>query len=377
VKDKLKKTTFFIVAGESSGDLHGAKLMRAMKKNNPLSSFVGLGGDGMVAEGLDKMYHTDELAIMGFSEVVKHLPFMLNVMGESLGRLRQLRPDRIILIDYPGFNLRLAKNCQRLNIPISYFILPQLWAWKENRIKSFHKYIDQSLCIFPFEQGWFESRGVSANYVGHPFSEIEKLKTNKLQFLNKHDLKKTDKILTLLPGSRQQEIDRHWPVFIETAQALCQDIPNLKVVIGKSSGVNLPGSRIEILIEKDDVRAAMAHGTVALTASGTATLECAVLDTPEIVCYKMSSLSGFIAKRLNKSPFAAMVNIIAGRKIVPEFLQNDMTVNNLVGAIKPLLKNSQKRRTMLKGFDEVRRSLGLPGVYDRAATLILKRTNNG
>jgi len=159
--------------------------------------------------------------------------------------------------------------------------------------------------------------------------------------------------------------------------ALRQDVPNLKVIVGKHAGVNLPTSKIDILIEKDDIRAAMAHGTVALTASGTASLECAVLDTPEVVCYKLSSLSGFVAKRLNKSPFAAMANLITGRKIVPEFLQNDMTVNNLVGAIKPLLKNSHKRRTMLKGFDEVRRSLGLPGVYDRAADLILKRTING
>ena len=373
----MSQATFFIVAGEASGDLHGANLIRAIKKVEPSSHFVGHGGDGMVAEGLDKMYHSDQLAIMGFSEVIKHLPFMLNVMGESLGRLRELRPDRIILIDYPGFNLRLAKNCQGLNIPITYFILPQLWAWKENRIKSFHKYIDQSLCIFPFEQDWFESRGVATNYVGHPFSEIEQPKAGKAQFLNKHNLKESDKILTLLPGSRQQEIDRHWPVFVETVAALRRDMPELKVIVGKAGGVTIPESKLEMLVEKEETRAAIAFGTVALTASGTATLECAVLDTPEVVCYKLSSLSGLIAKRLNKSPFIAMVNLIAGREIVPEFLQKNVTVNNLVGAIKPLLEHSHKRRAMLNGFEEVRRLLGLPGVYSRAADFILKRTNSG
>ena len=154
------KKTYFIVAGEVSGDLHGAKLMSAIKNRDPDCYFVGHGGDRMVNAGLDIMYHTDQLGVVGFSEVVKHLPLMLNVMGESLGKLKELNPSRIILIDYPGFNLRLAKNCHRLNIPITYFILPQLWAWKENRIKPFKEYIDQSLSIFPFEQDWFNNRGV-------------------------------------------------------------------------------------------------------------------------------------------------------------------------------------------------------------------------
>ncbi|MBN4080733.1 lipid-A-disaccharide synthase [Caldithrix abyssi] len=371
------QTTFFIVAGEASGDLHGAKLMQAIKKREPSSRFVGHGGDRMTKAGLERMVHTDQLAIMGFSEVIKHLPFMLNVMGESLGKLRELRPDRIILIDYPGFNLRLAKHCHGLNIPITYFILPQLWAWKENRIKSFQNYIDQSLCIFPFEEDWFEARGVSTNFVGHPFSEIEKPETDKTQFFAKHNLDESDKILTLLPGSRQQEVDRHWPIYCETVELLHRERPKLKVVVGKASGVVIPNSIKGLSFEENDIRAAIAYGTAALTASGTATLECAVLDTPEVVCYKLSTLSGLIARKLNKSPFAAMVNLLAGREVVPEFLQNDVTGENLADALKPLLGHSNKRRTMLESFDEVRRSLGLPGVYDRAADFILKRTIHG
>ncbi|MDP6725959.1 MAG: lipid-A-disaccharide synthase [Candidatus Marinimicrobia bacterium] len=371
------KKTYFIVAGEVSGDLHGAKLMSAIKNRDPDCYFVGHGGDRMVNAGLDIMYHTDQLGVVGFSEVVKHLPLMLNVMGESLGKLKELNPSRIILIDYPGFNLRLAKNCHRLNIPITYFILPQLWAWKENRIKPFKEYIDQSLSIFPFEQDWFNNRGVHINYVGHPFSEIDKPEAEKGQFLLKHNLSKEDKILILLPGSRQQEIDRHWPDYCETVQIMRKNIPELKVMLGKAGGIRVRNKIKGLLIEEEDVQAAIACGTAALTASGTATLECAVLGTPEVVCYKLSAVSGIIAKKLNKSPYAAMVNLIAGREIVPEFLQKDVTSNNLSSALMPLFKQSSERQKMLKGFDEVRRSLGLPGVYDRAAELILKRTING
>lgn len=369
--------TFFIVAGEASGDLHGGNLMEAIKKKHPGARFVGHGGDSMCSAGLEPMYHTDDLAIMGFSEVIKHLPYMLNVMGESLGALRSLKPDRIILIDYPGFNLRLAKNSHGLHIPITYFILPQLWAWKENRIKYFHQFIDQALSIFPFEPDWFESRGVETEYVGHPFSELEGSKTSKDHFYQKHNIKETDRILLLLPGSRQQEINRHLSIYIEAARLAQESNQNIKILIGKASGVSIENYGNDILIEKDDIRSAISHSNVAITTSGTASLECAVLDTPEAVCYKLSGMSGFLAKRLNKSPFVSMANLISGREVVPELLQNKVTPQNILNAIDPLLKNTNERREMLEGFSEIRRALGLPGVYERAADTILKRTIHG
>jgi len=365
------------VAGEASGDLHGAKLISAIKNKSPQSRFVGHGGDKMTEAGLERIIHIDRLAIMGFSEVIKHLPFMFKVMNDSLVKIQELSPDRIILIDYPGFNLRLAKNCQSLKIPITYFILPQLWAWKEKRINTFRNYIDQSLSIFPFEQDWFESRGVYANYIGHPFSEIEPPKTTKEHFYSKHKLQESDTTLVLLPGSRQQEIDRHWPICWKTVERLRQQKPDLKVIIGKAGGVEIPNNLDGATIEDKEVRAAMAFGTAALTASGTATLECAALDIPEVVFYKLSRISALIANKLNKSPFAAMVNLIAGREVVREFLQNDATEKNLSAALHPLLETSKERNAVLSGYEEVRRSLGVPGVYDRAAETILKRTNHG
>jgi lipid-A-disaccharide synthase len=365
--------TFFIVAGEASGDMHGGKLIAEIKKIHPNSRFIGHGGDRMVESGLEIVEHIDKLAVLGFSEVIKHLPFLINVMGESLGKLREIQPDRIILIDYPGFNLRLAKNCNGLRIPITYFILPQLWAWKQKRISFFHDYIDQAISIFPFEEDWFEKRGVPTNYVGHPFTQIGEINTTREAFLDKHKILEDQKILTLLPGSRQQEIDRHLPVYLSAAKEI-QKEEDLKIVIGKAAGVRLPDLDKEIIVEKEDIRSAIAHAKAAITTSGTASLECAVLDTPQIVCYKLSAFSGILAKYLNKAPYISMANLIADKKVVPELIQGGLTKKQIIKHLSPLLKSSINRRNMLEEYNNIRRTLGLPGAYKRAAEAIIKRT---
>ena len=370
-----EKRTYFIIAGEPSGDLHGAKLVAAMKKRSPNLRFVGNGGNKMLEEGVDLLYHTDQLSVMGFSEILKHIPFLLKVFRNTLKKIVEIKPDRIILIDYPGFNLRMAKKCARLSIPTTYFILPQLWAWKENRIKTFHKFIDQSLSIFPFEQSWYEKRGVSANYVGHPFIELGPPKQTKSEFYRKHKLKENTKILTLLPGSRQQEIDKMWPIFYEAALEIRKN-NNVEIMIAKSSGVNLH-QKEHCHVEEEDVYASILYATAAITASGTASLECAVLDTPQVVCYRLSKFSGFIAKQMNRAPFVSMPNLIAGRTVVNELLQKEVNSDNIARHLLPLLKDSPQRKIMLQGFEEIRRSLGLPGAYERAAESILKRTRHG
>ena len=375
MKNQLSKLTFFIIAGEASGDLHGAKLMQELQRLAPNISFIGHGGDKMIDQGLKVIQHIDKMSVMGFSEVIKHLPFLFSVMGETLNQLEEIKPNRIILIDYPGFNLRLAKNCSGLSIPITYFILPQLWAWKEKRIKTFQRYIDQSLSIFPFEQNWFEKRDVPTNYVGHPFTENIGPSLTKTEFYTKHKIDKNRNVVTLLPGSRQQEVDQLWPIFYKSAMEI-KEKQDVDIVVGKFSGITLPEQK-DVLIENDDIYAAISYAKAAITASGTASLECAVLDTPEVVCYKLSYISGLILKQLNKTPFISMVNLIANRKIVTEFVQSGVKVKNIVSEITPLLSNTKQRKDMLLGFDEVRRSLGLPGVYKRAAESIMKKTNSG
>ena len=375
MKNQLSKFTFFIIAGEASGDLHGAKLMQELQKLAPNISFIGHGGDKMIDQGLKVIQHIDKMSVMGFSEIIKHLPFLFSVMGETLNQLEEIKPNRIILIDYPGFNLRLAKNCSGLSIPITYFILPQLWAWKEKRINTYQRYIDQSLSIFPFEQNWFEKRDVPTNYVGHPFTENIGPSLTKTEFYTKHKIDKNRNVVTLLPGSRQQEVDQLWPVFYKSAMEI-KEKQDVDIVVGKFSGITLPDQK-DVLIENDDIYAAISYAKAAITASGTASLECAVLDTPEVVCYKLSYISGLILKQLNKTPFISMVNLIANRKIVTEFVQSGVKVKNIVSEITPLLSNTKQRKDMLLGFDEVRRSLGLPGVYKRAAESIMKKTNSG
>ncbi len=365
-------TVFFLVAGEESGDIHGARLISALKEKCPDTSFVGHGGNKMKAAGMEIIEHVDNLAMMGFTEVIKHLPYMVNVMGKTLGKIQEIKPRRLILIDYPGFNLRLAKNVHPLGLPITYFIMPQVWAWKEKRVKTIRKYVDQALCIFPFEQEWFEQRGVNAHFVGHPFTEFHKPSINKEDFFHKHSLDNDKPLLVLFPGSRQQEIDRHLPVFKKTVSLLNDD--NLQIIIGKAPQVSLPSIPNHWKIEDNDTSLCLEYGTAVLTSSGTATLQSAVQDIPAAVSYKLSLGSWFLAKNLSKVQFAAMTNLIAGKQIVPEFLQNEMTPENLAIAVKPLLNNSPERKNMLMGYEEVRRTLGMPGAYERAAEAILSKT---
>ncbi len=367
--------TFFFVAGEASGDLHGAKLIQALKRMCPEARFLGYGGDRMAQEGMEIKEHVNSLAIMGFAEVIKHLPYFRRLLHDTLTILEESRPDRVILIDYPGFNLRLAKRIHPLRIPCTYFILPQVWAWKEKRVGLLQDYVDQALCIFPFEERWFRERGVAATFVGHPFTEHEPPIMDRGAFYQRHRWQLTKPLLSLFPGSRQQEVDQHWPIFLKAVTLLQNSQNDLQVVIGKAPHVTLNPVPRAIQVEQDAPRLALQHATAALVASGTATLEAAVFDTPLVVCYRLNALSWSLVKRMAKVPFASMVNLIAERQVVPEYLQRNMTPERLANTIEPLLRDSPERRTMLAAFKKVRNALGQPGVYQRAAEAILKQSD--
>jgi len=368
----LKK--YFIIAGEPSGDLHGGKLIKALKMLNPNSSFMGHGGDRMKDEGMHIIEHIDNLSIMGFFEVIKHLPRMSKIMNKTFDVIIKSKPDRVILIDYPGFNLRLAKKLSHLNIPITYFILPQAWAWKEKRVKTMKKVIDQAISIFPFEAKWYESKKFNVEYLGHPFMDTEHIDESTKSFYKRHLLNINEPILALLPGSRQQEIDKHWPIYLETVEILRRKLKNLQFVVGKSAHVNIPKCPEYLKVEQN-AKKAMVVGTAALVSSGTATLECAIENTPMVVCYKLSPLSWIIAQLLINVKYSSIVNLIGNKKIVPELLQNGMTSNKLADELLPLLDlDSEKRKNMLSDFEDLKELLGSPGVYERTAELISKQT---
>ncbi|NOZ74828.1 MAG: lipid-A-disaccharide synthase [FCB group bacterium] len=355
--------SFFIVAGEASGDLHGSRLMRSLRALLPEARFRGHGGDRMVLEGLDLDRHIDQLSVMGFSEVIRKLPFMIEVMKSTVESLASIDFDRLILIDYPGFNLRLAKKVQNLKLPITYFILPQVWAWKENRIHTLVETTDQRLSIFPFEQSWFQDRGVDVDFVGHPFADLELPQQPAV----------LSPQLILLPGSRQQEIDRHWKTFVQTAELLRRQNEQLSIHVVRFPGVTLDPLPDWIRISTGNTLAILQQSTAALVASGTASLEAAVADCPAVVCYRLSSLSWFLARNLVKVKYASMVNLIADEPVVPEFLQNEMVPDALAKTLAPLLAESAERKAILNGYQRVRSALGKPGVYDRAAQAIVSR----
>ena len=368
-------TIFYLIAGEESGDHHGARLVKAIKTRVPNARFYGHGGNQMAAAGMEISEHIDNLAVMGFTEVIKHLSYFKQVMKDTIAAITRIRPDHIILIDYPGFNLRLAKKIAHLKIPVSYFILPQAWAWKEKRVKILQKYVQHSLSIFPFEENWYRQRAVAAQFVGHPFSEMESPGISKSEFYSKHSLDSQDQLLVLFPGSRQQEVDRHWPVFLAAAQKLAQQNSNLRLIVGKAPNIQLDPLPSDLLVEKDNPRLALQYGQLVLVASGTATLEAAVFNIPAIVAYRLSAITFFLARLIVDLPYVAMANLIAGKKVVPELLQTDLTEKNLIQAAAPLLINSDERKKMQAEYQKIRQLLGAPGAYARAAQIIIGQSD--
>ena len=364
---------YFIIAGEPSGDLYGGNLIRSLKEINPDTSFMGHGGDSMQKEGMKIIEHVDSLSIMGFYEVLKEIPRMWLIMKKTISLIKKSKPHRIILIDYPGFNLRLAKNIHHLKIPITYFILPQVWAWKKNRIKIIKSYVDQSISIFPFEKQWFENNGISVEFFGHPLADEKHVNESTKEFFRRHSLDITKPIIALLPGSRQQEINRHMNIFIDTIKLLKKEIKDIQVIIGKSPNVKLPKLPEFYKIEENSKKT-MIVSTAAIVASGTATLECVFEQTPLVVCYKLSNLSWWLIRRLVHVKHSSIINIIEDRALVPECIQEDMNPKNILEKLLPLLDDkSEDRNDMISDFNKIKRALGDPGVYKRIAEAITKR----
>ena len=325
-----KNKTIFIIAGESSGDLHGAGVMREMKAIDKSIVFIGLGGDRMSQHGLQSLVPIEKLAVMGFWEVVINLFFFIKLKKRILKKIDEAQPDKIVLIDYPGFNLSLAKAIkQKLNIPIIYYISPQLWAWKEKRIEIIKQYIDKMIVVFPFEKEWYHKRGVDVEYFGHPVID-----TSKQYQYPKQDWGGSINI-ALCPGSREQEIKRHMPILRRFIKQCPQGVnQRINFILVRARGLKKDllttyVKDLNVTISDESILQTFQKSHFGIIASGTATLESAITTRPLIVVYKMSWISWLITKGFVKIPFACIVNILAGEKFIPELLQNDFTVKNL------------------------------------------------
>lgn len=363
---------YYIIAGEASGDLHASNLLKALKEKDSEAEFRFWGGDLMMeVAGKQPVKHYHDLAFMGFLEVALNLRTILGNIKICKEDIKNYRPDVLILVDYPGFNLRIAEYAKSLGIKVVYYISPQLWAWKEGRVETVKKFVDEMLVILPFEKDFYKKHQVEAHFVGHPLldaiSDLEPVDIEKFKSENHLNEKE---IIALLPGSRKQEVEKK----LEVMLSVCSYFPHYQFVI--AGAPSLPKEFYEKYVDEnvhfvsnktyDLLRCSKA----ALVTSGTATLETALLNVPEVVCYKSSRISYEIGKRLVKNiKYISLVNLIMDREVVKELIQNELNTENLVEELKLIL--GEKRQKILNDYDELRQKLGGKGASENAAEIIV------
>ncbi|UZT95909.1 lipid-A-disaccharide synthase [Chryseobacterium fluminis] len=364
---------YYIIAGEASGDLHGSNLIKALKQKDSHAEFRFWGGDLMAAQGGIMVKHYKDLAFMGFLEVAKNLRTILNNIKFCKEDIRNHRPDILILVDYPGFNLRIAKFAKELGIKVIYYISPQLWAWKEGRVEVIRKYVDEMMVILPFEEDFYKKHGVHSHFVGHPLLDaISDLKDINIENFKSENRLNEKEIIALLPGSRKQEVEKMLDIMLSVRpyfkeyQFVIAGAPSLPKEFYQKytdENVHFVSNRTYDLLR---------CSKAALVTSGTATLETALLNIPEVVCYRGSKISYAIAKRLVKNiSYISLVNLIMDREVVKELIQNNLNTKNLVEELRKII-DGEKRIGILKEYELLRQKLGGSGASEKAAEVILK-----
>lgn len=371
----------YIIAGEASGDLHGGNLVRELLAaaspagnlslaNLPLN-IRAWGGDRMAAAGAEVVKHYRELAFMGFTQVIMNLRTILRNIDACKRDIEAFKPDALVLIDYPGFNLRIAEWAHAKGIPVHYYISPQVWAWKKGRVRTIKRVVDRMYCILPFEKDWYAGHGMSVDFVGHPLLDaIEQEGRSTLEPLPGDDGRP---VVALLPGSRRQEISRVLPLMV----AVAKRFPDQRFVLAAAPSVPdeaydalIAGSCISLV--KGRTYDVLRHARAALVTSGTATLETALFGIPEVVCYSGSALNVWIARRLVDIKFISLVNLIMDREVVRELIQGDLTVDAMCTELAELLRDGPRRSGLLADLDELKQRLGGPGASAKVASAVWK-----
>ncbi len=374
------KLKIFIIAGEMSGDVLGAGLMQSLRaRHDGKIEFRGVGGDLMTAQGLHSIFPMSEIAVMGFAELIPHIPRVLRRINETVRAIREWQPDVVVTIDAPGFNKRVAKKLGRGKIPLIHYVAPSVWAWRPGRAKTMAQLFDHLLCLFPCEPPYFQREGLAASFIGHPVVDSDLGNGRGAQFRAAHNIDAQSPILCLLPGSRRGEVTRLLPLFLQCFHVLKSSHPNMRAVIPTVPHLldTVRGmTDADIIVTADHAikKDIFAASTVALAASGTVSLELAKVKLPMVIAYKVNALSAFIARRLVKLQYFTLTNILLNRPAIPEFFQEQATVENLTGAIDGLIQNEPARTAQIKSGQEALQLLQAahgPTSSDAAAATIL------
>ncbi|HSA54723.1 MAG TPA: lipid-A-disaccharide synthase [Gemmatimonadaceae bacterium] len=359
-----------VVAGEASGDMHAAGLAEALRRRRPDLHLVGVGGERMERAGVALVERSDRLAVMGFVEVLRSVPRHHALLQELRRRLRGGAVSVLVTVDYPGFNMRLAASARDAGVPVLYYITPQVWAWGASRLPRLAQLITKAAVILPFEEALLRSHGIDATFVGHPLLDRAVALPAREAARAELGLARDALVLALFPGSRPQEIERHLEPFVATAERLRRRYPGLEVVVSVAPGVTISAARCPWRQVSMSSLMLLRAADAALCKSGTTTLEAAVAGCPLVVGYRTSRWTHAVARRLVRIPHIGLVNVVAGRQVAPEFVQDALAPEAMADALSPLLGGGAEREQMLAGLDAVRARLGAPGAATRVAEMV-------
>ncbi len=361
-----------ISCGEASGDLYGAELVRHLRERRGDLEVLGLGGDRLQAQGASLFGHVRDLAVVGLLEVLSHLRDLRVVFRRILEEADRRPPDAAVLVDYPDFNLRLARALHRRGIPVIYYVSPQVWAWRRGRVAAIRETVARMLVIFPFEEELYRAAGVPVTFVGHPLVSLVRPAVDPAAFLRELGLDPARPVIALLPGSRPKEVAHNLPPLAGAVDRIRAARPDVQFVAAVAASLAASPVREAfgdrpVTVVHDRTHAALSAATAAVVASGTATVEAALLGTPMVVVYRLSPWTYRLGRRFVRVPYYAMVNLIAGRPVVPELIQSAFTPAAVAAELLPLLEETPRREAMKSGLAEVRQKLGSPGASARAA----------
>lgn len=382
--NRQENRKILIITGEASGDHHGALVVKALKDVAPSLHVYGIGGEELSKAGMNILCHSRDLSVMGVSEVFSRAPQILKAFRSVKKEIRQSPPALVLLIDYPEFNLRIATIARKHEVPVLYYISPQIWAWRKGRAKKISRIVDKMVVVFPFEVQLYEKEGLDVQFVGHPLLDQDIKLMDRSSALRLFNLKEDRPVIGLMPGSRQVEIDMLLPPMLDAVKLICREVPSAQFVLALASGIN-EGYVIKLVNQKTAKVNVVTNSfyqvldicDLALVASGTATLETAIMEKPMVILYKVSSLTYLIGKMLIRVPCIGLANIVAGKEVVPELIQGDVTPERIAGEALTILKDHGRMETMKSELGNIKKALGEKGVSKRVAQLAYEMIGGG